>query len=88
MSRVVVSGFASCPYFQKAVNHSKTLSGVAVRVVELSRDDFHAFRVKTLESMGKDANFHRTCPFVFTESEAQVPQTVIGGCDAFLATKF
>jgi len=81
--RLVVSGFPSCPYFQKAKTYAleKASDSVLVRIVQLEREPFHAFRQATLKELKLPESHHTTCPFNYLESEKQVPETFIGGFD-------
>lgn len=86
----VVSGFADCPYYQKAANVAAALAEkfpetVTVENKVFSRDDYHKFRQQQLPKLGHSADHHKTCPMVYTESATgHKAGALIGGCDDFV----
>ena len=87
-SRLVVTGFASCPYFQKAKQYAqeKANANLTVRIVELSREEFHANRVAQLKALNMAEDAHKTCPFVYYENESLAPIKFVGGYDSLRAS--
>jgi hypothetical protein len=92
---IVVSGFADCPYYQKAVKEAAAYSAkfpdnLSWEKVEVAYNEWPALRIKTLEKLGKGADSHKTCPLVYTSFKNQ-PKDFIGGSDSlntFLVTEY
>ena len=86
----VISGFADCPYYQKALSVGQQLesqfpNSVVIVNKVFSRDDFHKFRQQELKKLGHGPDYHKTCPMVYTESAVgHHPGALIGGCDDFI----
>lgn len=77
-----------CPYYQGAKTFAQSKTGVSSRFVELPRDQYHEFRIQTLNQLGKPPTSHTTCPLTFLESAEGKPQTFIGGFDALKTASF
>jgi hypothetical protein len=83
----VVMGFADCPYYQKALVTAEEIKAanpdnVVWEKRQLTRDDFHVERVKILQKLGHNADYHKTCPLVYTALK-NVPKAIIGGASDF-----
>lgn len=89
----VVSGFPQCPYYQKAKKHVSDLAAsrpteIAVKLVELPRDQYHEHRKAALTELGKQDGDHKTCPLVYTIDDKGKAVKYIGGADNTVAYKF
>lgn len=77
------------PYYRRATQVAKSLhesrpKDVTYETKSFPRDAFHEFRIATLARFNKPADFHRSCPLVYTQHPDGSPNEIIGGCDAFV----